>query len=176
MRSSRRMFSSGALAVAMILAGGALAQGFPYENFERSTLGEITAEWSEGTRDSPDGKGVARSEVLIGRVQRIVVRVTYRGQHHPITPATAKLIRDYEMTLRVVQSLADRYEDEYLFSENGKDYWLPVQASVAAYFAKELKPGDAVDLYAIAAGGTLEDDGWKWVFPVEEFTSGKDTR
>ena len=124
---------------------------------------------------SLEEKRRAGSETVDARIRRIVVRLVYRGPHRPIDRATAKFIQDYEKTIQAAQSLSSRYEEEYLFGEDGKEYWLPVQKGVAAYFAKELKPGEKVDLYAVAAGGVLEDDGWKWIFTVEEFKSANDT-
>jgi hypothetical protein len=157
--------------VAVIVSSSALAQDFPYKSFERDTLGAITTQWNMGTHDSLEGKRVTGSEILIVKIQRVVVRVIYRGPHRPVDRASVKFIQDYERAIQAAESLASRYDDEYLFSEGDKEYWLPVQKSVAAYFEKELKPGEPVDLYAVAAGGVLEDAGWKWILPVEEFTT-----
>jgi hypothetical protein len=157
--------------VAAIVSCPALAQDFPYKSFERSTLGAITTQWNMGTHDSIEGNRRTGSEIFIAKIQRVVMRVTYRGSHRPIDRATVKFIQDYGKAVQAEQSFVSRYEEEYLFGEDGKEYWLPVQKSVAAYFERELKPGEPVDLYAVAAGGVLEDDGWKWIFPVEEFSS-----
>jgi hypothetical protein len=162
--------------VSVIVSFGALAQDFPYKSFERSTLGGITAQWDMDTHDSLEGKRRAGSEIFIAKIQRVVVRATYRGPHRPIARATVKFLQDYGKAVQAEQSFAGRYEEECLFGENDKEYWLPVQKSVAAYFDKELKPGELVDLYAVGAGGVLQDDGWKWVFPVEEFNSSIQTQ
>ena len=153
------------------VSSSTLAQGFPYQSFEHSSLGVVTAELSNLADDPPDKPHSTGSEVIIAKIQRIVVRVTYRGPHRPADQATAKFIQDYEKAIQPAQALASRYEEEYLFEEGGKEYWLQVQKPVAAYFERELRPGEPVDLYALAAGGVLENGTWRWVIPVEEFQS-----
>ncbi len=158
----------GLLALLALTAPGQAAN-FPYDNFERSTLAAITGGWNEGLR--PDAK--PGSLTIVASVQRNVVHVVYTGEHRPVDSATAGFIAKYQTTIGAQNDLASLYRDEYRFRENGQDYWLPVQAPVAACFADELKPGDELDLYVIAAGGVREESGWKWVLTVEEFDSGK---
>ena len=50
-----------------------------------------------------------------------------------------------------------------------RPYWLPVEEQVAAFFTKELKPADKIDLYLAEIGGTQRKDGWIWLPLVEEF-------
>jgi hypothetical protein len=145
------------------------AEDFPYDNFARSTLAAITGEWNESLR--PGAK--PGSVMIIASIQRNVVHVVYTGEHRPVDAATADFIVKYQAAVNAQNDLASLYRDEYRFSENGRDEWLPVQAPVAEYFAGELKPGDEVDLYVIAAGGVREVSDWKWVLTVEEFDSGK---
>ncbi len=61
------------------------------------------------------------------------------------------------------------FTTSYLFTAGGKDYWLPVEAPVVAFFPKELKPGDTIDIYLAEIGGTQRKDGWIWLPFVEEF-------
>jgi hypothetical protein len=51
-----------------------------------------------------------------------------------------------------------------------------VQSQVAAYFPKELKPGEAVTIYVRNAGGFRLSTEWEWIFLVEEYDTptGKD--
>lgn len=153
----------------LALTAPAQAADFPYDNFARSTLAAITGEWNEGLR--PDAK--PGSVTIIANIQRNVVHVVYTGEHRPVDSATAGFIAKYQTAVNAQNDLASLYRDEYRFSENGQDYWLPVQAPVAKYFAGELKPGGEVDLYIVAAGGVREVSDWKWVLTVEEFDSGK---
>lgn len=62
-------------------------------------------------------------------------------------------------------------ENEYLFQECGKDYWVPVQKPVAAYFSKELKSGDTITLYLMVIGGLKLSDKEPFdpAFLVNEF-------
>jgi hypothetical protein len=65
----------------------------------------------------------------------------------------------------------DLYAREYRFDEAGRSYWLPVQTGVAAFFPKELKPGQKVDLYARLAGAYGPHGALTLVALVEEFNA-----
>jgi hypothetical protein len=47
--------------------------------------------------------------------------------------------------------------------------WLPVQDTVASFFAKELKTGQPVYLYVIFLGAQWTNDDVVWGFAVNEF-------
>jgi hypothetical protein len=64
----------------------------------------------------------------------------------------------------------DLYNQEMLFTEDGTEYWLPVQTQVMPHFKKEIGEGAPVDLYIIRLGGHhLPSKDWDWMFIVEEF-------
>jgi hypothetical protein len=155
-------------ALALIAAAsGAAAAGFPYDQFTRTTLHALVAPMAQ---EAAALDGSAPSLIIIDPTrQRDVVHVTYRGQHRPVDAATAAHLEIFEKTLRASNSTAKLYQEEYLFSEGGADYWLPVQAPVAANFDRELKPDDQIDLYIVLTGGLRLSGSWKWVLTVEEF-------
>lgn len=156
------------LAAVLVSAwNSAVAADFPYDKFERGTAAAITGQWAAGLAPGPLAK--TGSEVIIENLQRNVVRLVYRGDHRAIDAATATFLIHFQKSIPAAGDFAGQYTEEYRFSEDGSDYWLPVQSSVATFFHKEMKPGDPVDLYVIAAGGVLESDRWKWVLAVEEF-------
>jgi hypothetical protein len=65
------------------------------------------------------------------------------------------------------------FESEFLFTEGAQEYWLPMQEPVTS-FNKNLKKGDAVDLYLIRSGGLRVKDKADWIFLIEEFQKPKE--
>jgi hypothetical protein len=61
------------------------------------------------------------------------------------------------------------FESEHLFTEDAKEYWVPVQKQVATYFEKELMKSDKVTLYAVWVGARRDSAGTEHVFLVNEF-------
>jgi hypothetical protein len=96
------------------------------------------------------------------------VTASFTGQSRPLDKTEAGFIQAYADHMHKPQ-YAKPYERAYLFQEGGKDYWLPVQAPVADFFAKELKPGDQVRLYLLQSGGARPSGAWQWIYLVEEF-------
>ncbi|HWF64820.1 MAG TPA: hypothetical protein VN685_09430 [Rhizomicrobium sp.] len=160
-----------ALALTLGLLSPALADDFPFDQFEPVTLADVVRDLKDQVTADPEYK--TGDALIMGPFWRRRVQAIYTGQHRAIDAAAIAFYLGYEKAHAIQNSLADRYRDVYLFQEDGVGYWLPVQDQVASYFAKELKPGDPVELYLIVAGGYLRADGWNWVFPVEEFRTAK---
>jgi hypothetical protein len=157
------------LAVVALAAatGVAAADDFPFDKFEPARLADVTAHWEEAAADGPQGK--PGSLVIIGAPDRDIFHVVYTGVQRPLDAPAKDYVGKFGRGVGASDEAIATYQAEYLFREDGKDYWLPVQAPVAAFFTKELKPGDAVDLYALTAGGYLTETGWQWIALVEEY-------
>jgi len=153
----------------------ARAQDFPWNDFERRTLQGLVkinvAEDADDLKRYPD-KGQL---VFRGKIMPSVVRLTYTGQLRRISGERKKFIELWAGAYSQTQDYAAMFETEFLFKEEAQEYWLPVQSQVAKYFDKELKKGDAVDLYMIRPGGLMEKDKLDWIFLVEEFQKPKET-
>ena len=54
-----------------------------------------------------------------------------------------------------------------LFNEGGTDYWLAVRKEALPRYERELKKGDAVDLYLIRVGAAKTSGGWEPVLLIE---------
>lgn len=93
----------------------------------------------------------------------------YSGESRKIPVERMELIKNWLTTFSKPKEFADMFEDEYLFTENKIEYWLPVQKQVASYFPKELKKGDTVTLYVAWLGGLYKPNGFVNVFIVNEF-------
>lgn len=61
------------------------------------------------------------------------------------------------------------FETEALFTENGKEYWMPVQKPLIKIMKEELEPGDETTLYILWAGATKVEDEIDYVFLVNAF-------
>lgn len=97
-------------------------------------------------------------------------RVTYTGTSRPIATGKQRLISAYMVTNGTPQ-FANKFPTEWLFIENGAEFWLPVQDVLVSYFDKELHKGDSVELFVELIGITQPGrDGRRMhVFVVNEF-------
>jgi len=103
-------------------------------------------------------------------------RAVYTGDSRPLDQRKQAFLAAFASTSVGNDQYAGLFRREYRFTAAGKDWWLPVQSQVAAYFGKELKPGEAVMLYVRNAGGFRLSTDWDWIFLVEEYDTpaGKD--
>ena len=154
------------LITGILIAGAALAQGFPVLSFAQMiTLDEqLIREQHKPEQPgdlffNPGENGGAR------------VHAVYTGQSRPLDQRHQAFIIAFASTSVGNDQYATLYQREYRFTANGQDWWLPAQNQVATYFAKELKAGQTVTLYVRNAGGFRLSDSWDWVFLVEEFDS-----
>lgn len=154
-----------ALAVSS-LAGAALAQGFPLMTFDQ--LGALDQKLVAAQKKTPRPGDLVFNPGENGGGR---VRAVYTGQSRPLDPRNQAFIITFASSSIGNSQYASLYEREYLFKAGGRDYWLPVQAQVAAYFPKELKAGEPVTLYVRNAGGFRNSDSWAWMFLVEEYDS-----
>ena len=144
----------------------ASAQGFPYQDFKPRTLREIAAL----EKDVEEAKYDKPQIVFHGDLLLSVVRVVYTGESRQINKTKSEMLANWsKMYTGEKEDYAQLYQTDLLFTEDGKEYWLPVQKQVIPYFAKELKKGDVVDLYLVRAGGLHLKDSWDWMLLVEEF-------
>jgi hypothetical protein len=97
------------------------------------------------------------------------VRVEFADKSRPISPARLNLIKSWQGTLGIDAKILTLLENEFLFKECDKEYWIPVQKQVAAYFPKELKKGDRITLYLMVVGGVKSNNGLEGVFLTNEF-------
>ena len=149
---------------AALTAGAALAQGFPAQSFDSLIASDLALIQQQHrklqTGDlffNPNADNNARSPA------------TFTGQSRPLDQRKQAFIVAFASASAGNQNYARLYRREYLFRADGKDFWLPVQDQVAAYFTTELASGTPVVLYLRNAGGYRLAKDWDWVFLVEEF-------
>src|SRR5690606_5878513 len=66
------------------------------------------------------------------------VNLIYTGESRKVSDSRKEVISIWLKTFGKPSEFLDLFENEYLFKENGVEYWLPVQEPVALYFPDEL--------------------------------------
>ena len=156
--------------VLFVLLGTAHAQGFPWSDFKRHTLKEIV---NIDHQEIDDSEQQDRA-ILHADMYPSVVRVRYAGKSRPIGQSKKGVLKTWaKMFAQDPDSYASKYENDFLFTEDGAEYWLPVQKKVSLYFPKELKEGDEIDIFMVRAGGFCKKKACDWLFLVEEFQKPK---
>ncbi len=116
------------------------------------------------------GTSAARSKGVGTDWEPVRARVIYTGTSRPIATGKQRLI-SASMATNGTPQFANRFPTEWLFIENGVEFWLPVQDVLIPYFSKELHKGDSVELFVELIGITQPGrDGRRiHVFVVNEF-------
>ena len=98
-----------------------------------------------------------------------LTRVVYPGDSRPLSPRRVDIVKHWGMTFRRDSTIVKNFHREYLFQEGKQLLWLPVQDTVASYFARELHPGQTVRLYVVWFGAYYAGEDITWTFIVNEF-------
>jgi hypothetical protein len=107
--------------------------------------------------------------VVSGESFAALARVTYRGDSRPLDSKREQVVREWGLTFLRDSALVKDFHREYLFQEGEKLLWLPVQDTVASFFAHELRPGQPVMLYMVWFGAYYAGGDIVWAFIVNEF-------
>lgn len=97
------------------------------------------------------------------------IKGIYTASSRKVSDKRREVISIWLKTLGKPKELLDLFEDEYLFTEDKVEYWLPVQNKVASYFGKELKKSDTVTLFVVWLGARKESKSVDYVFLMNEF-------
>ena len=153
-----------------LFAHTAFGQGFPWDDFKRRTLKEIVNIDAKEIEDSVrENRVIFHADTLLS-----VIKVKYTGKSRPLSEVKKDFLKKWAQTFsQSADEYAAHYERDYLFTEGDIEYWLPVQKQVSAYFPKELKEGEEVDIYIVRAGGVCRKKVCDWLFLVEEFQKPK---
>lgn len=117
------------------LISTASAQGFPWGDFKPRSLKEIIKIDAKEIRDSArEARLIAHADVLLS-----VVRVSYTGKGRPISTIKKDLLNTWTKTFTgSSEAYSAKYENDFLFTEDGIDYWLPVQKKVSSISKRNL--------------------------------------
>ncbi|MEJ2571253.1 MAG: hypothetical protein P8Y98_12000 [Anaerolineales bacterium] len=143
-----------------------------FERYVPRTMGEIVA----AIQDSNDIEILQNNEVYLemGPEYQLpsVVKMTFVGEYREVTDPRSMMIRLW-LNAFAPQLTPEQQEQifarEVLFSQDGVEYWLPVQAQLIDYMEVELQPGDEVSLWLIWIGASKSNDELDLVFLVNMY-------
>jgi hypothetical protein len=156
-----------------LLLGGAATIAQAQSTWDRYTPGTIAAimqQHDSTIRADHDPK--LPSLVVSGKSFPTLARVTYCGNSRPLNSKRVEVLRHWGLAFHRDSSIVLDFDREYLFQEGKGLLWLPVQDTVASFFARELKPGQLVSLYVVWVGAHYAGEDITWTFLVNEFKAG----
>ncbi len=155
----------------ILMAGQAVAQN-NWDKYEPRTLKEITTVLAAKHLKDPDvliGAGKKSEIILSYQSFPSQAKVVYTSASRKVSEQKKEVIAEWLKVMGKPKDYLDMFEMEYLFTEDSVQYWLPVQKQVAAYFEKELRPNEQVNLYVVWIGARKELGQFEHVFIVNEF-------
>lgn len=132
------------------------------DDYKPRTLKELGAEGPDAKRlGNKEETMIVHADILPSRV-----RATYTGTARPLPEIKKEVLRQWaRLYAGFPEGYTKPYETEMLFTEDGVEYWLAVKKD-----ARELKKGEAVNLYLIRVGAAKASDGeWESTLLVESF-------
>ena len=121
---------------------------------------------ANNTADMQQQPGIA----IVTGSTTIRARMIYVGRSRPIPDDKRSLIKLWMQSNRYSEEVFQMFVEEFLFSEDGVEYWLPVQSVLIPHFKKEMRKGESLDLFTAWIGVTFAEPGKrKHVFLVNEF-------
>lgn len=155
-----------------LLASQTFAQ-INLDSYEPRTLKEITTIIAGNSLKNPDV--LIRNEkqdvsiILSYNSFQSSAKVIYTGISRKTSNQRKEVISNWLKTYNKPKEFLDLFENEYLFTEDKVEYWLPVQNRVASYFSQELKKGDKVTVFVMWLGLRKEAKSVDYIFLMNEF-------
>ncbi|HZE64891.1 MAG TPA: hypothetical protein VE056_13490 [Pyrinomonadaceae bacterium] len=104
-------------------------------------------------------------------------RVIYSGKSRPIPSDKKSLIKFWMQSNKYSEEILKMFDKEFLFLEDSREYWLPVQNVLIPHFKEEMHEGESVDLFAAWIGITFAKPGKRQhVLLVNEFEKPEQTK
>jgi hypothetical protein len=140
-----------------------------WDRYQPGTLSAIMQEHDSTIRAESAGKNP--SFHFTGDQFPTRARVIYKGESRPVDSTRLEIMRRWGSAFLRDSSIAGDFHREYLFQEGRALLWLPVQDTVASFFARELKPGQPVTLFVMWLGAYYREGTIEWAFIVNEFST-----
>jgi hypothetical protein len=144
-----------AILAASVLAG---SPGFEGDKYHPTTLRKVV--------DAHQSRAAGRD--LVFATDACLVHVVYTGKKRPVPPERVFFLEQWLRSVGAKRDFLRLFEQELLFREGSREFWLPTQATRVASLEKEVAPGSPLDLFAVWAGVFRGD----FVFLVNEFDAG----
>ena len=99
------------------------------------------------------------------------VRLQFIGNPRPVSSDHKELIKTWTKLQNVDEKITNLYENEFLFKECDKEYWIPMQKKVGEAILKEVKTDNMITLFVINIGGrrAAMSKEYDWLFLSTEF-------
>lgn len=154
--------------IASVLSGLLLCANVfaDFENYELRPLKVITEQHQDSFKEMKGDKNLVFTADNFPSKGVFV----FTGKARAILPVHKMIIIQWMKTFNPqLMDLAEAYAEEFLFTQNGTSYWLPVQAGLVGALRDELKAEDHTYLYTTWLGGTKLNGKPDFVFTVNEF-------
>jgi hypothetical protein len=124
--------------------------GGRYELYKPSTLGDVFAIGENECREDQNSFGIATGK------QAFRVNASWNGEIREISKDVLEVLSLYEdiRRPRLTKQIAfsDMFKTEVLATDNGQEFWLPIQERILEAFKKEVGPVKKVRLYILYFG------------------------
>ena len=148
--------------------GGLAGKEFPWADFKKRSLQAATdLDLQALARMKPRGDWAvlnARELVLS------VMTARFSGLARPLAQERRELLDRWAIARDYDPAYVERYEQEYLFFQQDRKYWIAVQKSVLPHLLQQIKEGKEVELYLLSGvGGRRVNGQWEVVLLLQEF-------
>ncbi len=100
------------------------------------------------------------------------VRMIYTGEYREVKDPRKTMINIWLGSFAPQLTANEReevFEMEFLFFEDGKEFWIPVQKPLIGFMKDELNAGDEVNLFLLFIGANRTENKLDLLFLVNEF-------
>lgn len=143
------------------------AKGFPWDSFQARPLKHAVNLDDRTAEKHPTRE---RQLVLTGDYVLSKATVTFTGMARPLSTSRRAILERWALLKNYAAEYTRLYDEEFLFLEGARKYWLAVQRPVALSLRKELEKDKPVELYLLSGiGAERIDDNWDWLLLAQEY-------
>ena len=141
---------------------------FAVEAYEKSSYKKLAlSETIDKNIKASDNKN---GFVIDSRQLKNKAQVIFTGDVRKSDDKRFEFIQYWLETINLPSGAANLMANEMRFTQDGKDFWMPVRKSILDEMQAKFKKGDSVEIHTILAGGTVAENSIDWIFMVGEFT------
>lgn len=141
---------------------------FAVEAFGKSLYKKLAlSETIDKKLKASDGKN---GFVIDPRQLKNKAQVIFTGDVRKVEDKRLEFVRYWLETINAPSGTANLLADEMRFTQDGKDFWMPIRKSILAEMQARFKKGDAVEIHTMLPGGIVVKDDIDWIFITGEFT------
>ena len=147
--------------VLIAMAGLVYSQGGPkkartIDDYRPTTLRELSALQPDAVAEEPSYQDLRI--IVHGTIFPSRLKVVFDGTRRPLLETKKTVIKMWANRFAgAPEFYTGPYETEMLFTENGENYWLAVRKEYLPQFERELKKGDAIELFVIKLGSARDE-------------------